>query len=157
MTDSFEFRDADVFWPGAEGPPGSRVFFLVGGSEGDMVFLKCEKQQVAALGEYLRALLEDLSPEVEPTKELGDVTPLPFSWTVGSIGVAYDAPREKIVVVLEELTEEDTPATARFSFSFSMAAAFAGYALELVEQGRPSCPFCGGPIDPDGHNCPRMN
>lgn len=157
MTDSFEFPDAQVFWPGVEGPPGERIFFLVGGSNGDMAFLKCEKQQVAALGEYLRALLEDLSPEVEPADDHGEVTPLPFHWTVGSIGVAYDAPRQRIVVVLEENTEEDAAATARFTFSFAQAAAFAKQALDLVSRGRPDCAFCGGPIDPEGHTCPRMN
>lgn len=158
MADSFEFPEAEMFWPGVEGPPGQRVFFLAGGSNGDMVFLRCEKQQVAALGEYLRALLEDLSPDVEPDKDYGDVTPLPFQWTVGSIGVAYDAPRQRIVVVLEEFTEEDeSAATARFAFSFGQAAAFAEHALELVTKGRPNCTFCGGPIDPEGHECPRMN
>ena len=159
MGDSYEFPDAQVFWPGAEGDPGTRVFFLAGGSNGDMVFLKCEKQQVAALGEYLRALLEDLAPEVEPGEDHGDVTPLPFRWTVGSIGVAYDAPHRRIVVVLEEHTDDDDddPATARFTFSFAQAAAFAEHAAELVSKGRPNCSFCGGPIDPEGHVCPRMN
>jgi uncharacterized repeat protein (TIGR03847 family) len=157
MAESFEFSEAEVFWPGAEGPPGQRVFFLVGGSSGELVFLRCEKQQVAALGEYLRALLEDLSPKVEPADSHGDLTPLPFQWAVGSIGVAYDKPNDRIVVVLEELTEDEKPATARFTFSCAQAAAFADYALDLVTQGRPDCPFCGGPIDTDGHACPRMN
>ncbi|MGH9262495.1 MAG: DUF3090 family protein [Acidimicrobiales bacterium] len=26
-----------------------------------------------------------------------------------------------------------------------------------MSQGRPDCGFCGLPIDPDGHACPRMN
>jgi hypothetical protein len=30
----------------------------------------------------------------------------------------------------------------------AMARAFAG---------RASCPFCGGPMDPEGHLCPRAN
>jgi uncharacterized repeat protein (TIGR03847 family) len=156
-AESFDFSEAEVFWPGAEGHPGHRVFFLVGGSNDELVYLRCEKQQVAALGEYLRALLDDLAPSVTPADGHGSVTPLPFNWTVGSIGVAYDKPRDRIVVVLEELTEEDKPATARFTFTCAQAAAFAGYALELVAQGRPDCRFCGQPMDPDGHVCPRMN
>jgi len=157
MTDSFDFPDAEVFWPGAEGAPGQRVFFLVGGSHGELVFLRCEKQQVAALGEYLRALLDDLSPAVEPAEGHGDLTPLPFRWTVGSIGVAYDEPEKRIVVVLEELTDDEKPATARFAFTTAQAAAFASYALDLVSRGRPDCQFCGRPVDPEGHACPRMN
>jgi len=142
--DSFEFPKAEVFWPGAEGAPGERVFFLVGGSGGELAFLRCEKQQVAALGEYLRALH-------------GDLMPLPFKWTIGAIGVAYDEPEDRIVVVLEELTDEDKPATARFSFSCEQAAAFAEYALALVGRGRPDCQFCGRPAGDEGHVCPRMN
>lgn len=157
VGESFEFPDAQVFWTGAEGPPGKRVFFLAGGTDGEMVYLRCEKQQVAALAEYLRALLEDLSPATEAGKDLGEVIPLPYQWTVGSIGVAYDADGERIVVVLEESTEDDDPATARFTFSFAQAAAFADYALELVGRGRPNCTFCGDSIDPEGHACPRMN
>src|ERR687891_397713 len=132
MSESYDFPKAEIFWPGAEGPPGKRVFFLAGGSDGEAVYLRCEKQQVAALGEYLLALLEDLSPDVEP--------------------------EERIVVVLEELSAEGgKPATARFCFTLAQAAAFARFALDLVAQGRPDCGFCGQPIDAEGHVCPRMN
>jgi uncharacterized repeat protein (TIGR03847 family) len=86
------------------------------------------------------------------------VTPLPFAWDVGSIGVKYDEPDGRIVVVLEELAgEDDKPATARFCFTLPQAAAFARFALDLVSKGRPDCGFCGLPIDPDRHACPRMN
>jgi hypothetical protein len=27
----------------------------------------------------------------------------------------------------------------------------------LVSAGRPACPFCGQPLDPTGHFCPRDN
>jgi uncharacterized repeat protein (TIGR03847 family) len=37
------------------------------------------------------------------------------------------------------------------------ARAFARRAVALVASGRPSCPFCGRPIDADGHICPRAN
>ena len=157
MAESFDFPEAQIFWTGAEGTPGERVFFLAGGANGRLVYLRCEKQQVAALGEYLRALLEDLSPGIEPDEDHGNITPLPFEWTVGSIGVAYDEASKRIVVVLEENTEEADPATARFTFSLSKAAAFADQALELVSKGRPTCAFCGGPMDAEGHACPRMN
>ena len=91
----------------------------------------------------------------------GTVTPLPFEgWDVGSIGVTYDEPEERIVVVLEELTGEDeTPASAllvRFTLAQARRRSPASR-FELVAQGRPNCRFCGQPIDPDGHACPRMN
>ncbi len=38
-----------------------------------------------------------------------------------------------------------------------VARAFSKRALQVVSAGRPPCPFCGGPLDPEGHLCPRAN
>jgi uncharacterized repeat protein (TIGR03847 family) len=45
----------------------------------------------------------------------------------------------------------------RVELTRGQALAFAGRAAELMASGRPSCRFCGLPIDPEGHPCPRMN
>ena len=45
----------------------------------------------------------------------------------------------------------------RVELSRGQALAFATRAVELVAAGRPTCRFCGLPMDPDGHPCPRMN
>jgi uncharacterized repeat protein (TIGR03847 family) len=37
------------------------------------------------------------------------------------------------------------------------ARAFVRRALSVVSAGRAPCQFCGNPIDPDGHLCPRAN
>lgn len=37
------------------------------------------------------------------------------------------------------------------------ARAFARRAQSVVSAGRPPCQFCGGPLDPEGHLCPRAN
>ena len=37
------------------------------------------------------------------------------------------------------------------------ARAFARRAQAVVAAGRPPCPFCGGPLEPSGHICPRAN
>jgi uncharacterized repeat protein (TIGR03847 family) len=37
------------------------------------------------------------------------------------------------------------------------ARAFVRRAMSVVSAGRPPCQFCGNPIDPDGHLCPRAN
>jgi len=29
--------------------------------------------------------------------------------------------------------------------------------VEVCAAGRPICPLCGGPMDPDGHTCVRSN
>src|SRR5436853_423551 len=38
-----------------------------------------------------------------------------------------------------------------------LARVFATRAGSVVQAGRPSCQFCGGPVDPAGHLCPRSN
>jgi uncharacterized repeat protein (TIGR03847 family) len=35
--------------------------------------------------------------------------------------------------------------------------AFARRAVRAVAGGRPPCPMCGQPLDPQGHLCPRRN
>jgi uncharacterized repeat protein (TIGR03847 family) len=30
-------------------------------------------------------------------------------------------------------------------------------ATRLVNAGRPPCPWCGNPLDPEGHTCPKTN
>ena len=41
--------------------------------------------------------------------------------------------------------------------SAAAARSFVQRASQVLDAGRPSCPFCGNPIDPDGHLCVRAN
>jgi uncharacterized repeat protein (TIGR03847 family) len=52
---------------------------------------------------------------------------------------------------------EPEPAMARFRITRAQAAAFVERAAELMKGGRPTCPVCSRPIDPEGHVCPRAN
>jgi uncharacterized repeat protein (TIGR03847 family) len=177
MSDSFPLGDVDGFTAGAVGRPGQRVFYLQARTPAGPVTVKCEKQQVAALGEYLRELLEDLpAPADRPHGEALELRePLVPVWIAGSMAVAYDHEVDRIVVVVREVQaradddEDDDPgdeddddgeddgALLRVHLDRGQALAFAERAATLVAAGRPSCRFCGRPIDPDGHPCPRMN
>jgi len=170
MAESFDIDDPIVFTAGTVGEPGHRVFFLQAQGNGAVVTLKCEKQQVGALADYLEGLLADLpTPDVErvPTL-LGLVEPVVAEFVVGTLAVAWDEDADRMVLVAEELLVEDEdddlpgglavePARARFRLTREQVAAFVNHARDLVAGGRPPCPFCGGPIDPEGHACPRMN
>jgi uncharacterized repeat protein (TIGR03847 family) len=46
---------------------------------------------------------------------------------------------------------------ARFRITRAQAAAFVERAQELMKAGRPTCPVCSRPMDPEGHVCPRAN
>ena len=158
---SYDLPAPDVFTAGTVGDPGQRVFYFQARDGDTLVTLRCEKQQVAALAEYFDGLLNDLEPTPYgiAAGDLRLTEPFEEGWTVGPIGVAYDEPDDRIVVVLEELMEEedDEGASVKVRLTRAQVSAFVGHARALVAAGRPPCRFCGLPLDPDGHMCPRMN
>lgn len=162
MSASFDLDAPDHFTTGAVGQPGQRVFYLQGRQARKTVTLKCEKEQVAALGEYLAGLLAQLSSTGAPaTKEVDLLEPIEAAWAVGSIGVGYDRAADRIIVEATELLDEEEreaeAATARFRINRGQATAFVERARALIKGGRPSCPMCGQAVDPGGHFCPRAN
>jgi uncharacterized repeat protein (TIGR03847 family) len=162
LSESFDLPDPDRFTAGTVGEPGHRVFYLQAGSATATVTLLLEKTQVGALAEYLADMLADLptAPDHERPgpEDMALREPVDHAWVVGSIGVAYDEDDDRVMLVAEELGEEDADnATARLRLTRGQAAAFVDHARELVAAGRPPCPFCGRPLDPEGHVCPRSN
>jgi uncharacterized repeat protein (TIGR03847 family) len=164
VSDSFAF-EPDRFTTGTVGPAGERVFYLQASHDAEVVTLRLEKQQVAALAEYLAGIMADLPP-TESEQPVGSLSePVDERWTIGSLGVAYDETNDRILIVAEELVaiDEETgepeiePASARFQLRRGQVVAFIEHAVEVVLSGRPLCPVCGRPMDPDGHVCPRSN
>ena len=49
------------------------------------------------------------------------------------------------------------PDFLRVRLSTEATAAFIERSLRVVAAGRPPCPICGRPLDPQGHLCPRKN
>jgi uncharacterized repeat protein (TIGR03847 family) len=107
VSDSFDFETPDLFTAGTIGPPGQRVFYLQAREGETLVTLKCEKDQVRVLGEYLARLLERLAtPAAAAAGDLALVEPVTPAWVVGSIGVGYDEGADRVVLVIEEIREE---------------------------------------------------
>lgn len=158
MSASFELPAVDHFTAGAIGPPGERVFYLQVRHGGRVVTLRLEKTQVAALCRYFEEMLSDLPP-VEPSPAAMDLLePVEPEWIIGSLGVTYDEDDDAVLVVAEELVEEgDEPAEARLRATRAQVAAFIRHGTALVAAGRPPCPLCGGPLEPEGHMCVRLN
>ena len=162
MSDSFSFDSAEIFTVGTLGPKGQRVFYLQCRSESELVSLKLEKQQVAALAEYLDRVLDELPEAIvgEPPTDLDLREPVVEAWTVGALGVAYDGDDDRVVVLAEELTEDDDAlvASARFSVTREQVLALVERARDLVAAGRPPCPYCARPLEPaNGDWCPCYN
>jgi uncharacterized repeat protein (TIGR03847 family) len=171
MTDSIELPAPDHFTAGTVGPPGQRVFFLQAHDDGMLVSLKCEKQQVGALADYMAGMLADLpEPESAKVAEAELLDPVDPLWTVGSLAVAWDNDADRFLLVVEELVaaddENETPSeddvesersSVRLRLTREQVASFILTARGLLAAGRPPCPICGFPIDPGGHACPRSN
>lgn len=167
MGESWEFDTPEVFTAGTVGSPGDRTFLLQVRDRGTIATVKLEKQQVQALAEVLKGLVEDLPvPDALPP-DRSSFEALAPSWVVASIGVGYDRQHDRVLVVIEELVVgsdpdtsaagDDAPddtevATARVLLTRAQVHAFVIRAEELVAGGRPPCPVCGRPLDP-GRPC----
>jgi uncharacterized repeat protein (TIGR03847 family) len=159
MSSSFELSDVDHLVTGAIGPPGQRIFYLQARRGAQVVSLRLEKTQVAALVAYLAGMLADMPPPGDiPSAGTELIEPVVAEWVVGSLGVSYDEDADRVVIVAEELVEEGEPAArARFTATREQVAALSVRGAEAVAAGRPPCPLCGQPLDPEGHTCPRLN
>jgi uncharacterized repeat protein (TIGR03847 family) len=162
MSSSFEMPELDVLTAGTIGPPGQRVFFIQARRGTEVVSLRLEKQQVAAMADYLAGMLEELAPPEPSTRpsaaDLELTDPVVAEWVVGALAVAYDSESDRLVIVAEELVEEGQDgADARLRATRGQVAAFIDRARELVAAGRPPCEWCGLPLDPEGHMCPKTN
>jgi uncharacterized repeat protein (TIGR03847 family) len=170
MGASFFFGDLDCFLPVAVGQPGQRVFFLQVGAEGRAVLLKLEKQQVLALAEHLRRLLVGLTEPTRVDVERARIEPTgeaDLAWIVGALGAAYDPDDDRVLLVVEEFVETDDDGEPVLDddgqgmmsgrITRAQAKAFVADSDQLASAGRPNCPWCARPVDPDGHACARMN
>jgi uncharacterized repeat protein (TIGR03847 family) len=168
VSERFDFQEVQAFASGTLGRPGQRTFFLQARGNGLIASLKCEKQQVEGLAHYLDRLLEDLPTpdDVVHPSQLELAEPILASWTLGSIGVAYDGDHDRVVLFFEEVVtadEEGNPViddeqgTLRVRLTRGQARSFCDVSTTIVSAGRPPCRFCGLPLDPRGHPCFRMN
>jgi len=166
MAESHDFEAVDRFTAGTLGEPGARTFLFQAQAGPLVVTVKCEKQQVAALAEYLQGVLADLPAVeggVEAEVDLALAPPYEPDWVAGTLSVAYDDVADRIVILVEEVGEvdeedllDDDRASLRVRLTRAQVTALVDHAVELVEGGRPPCPVCGHPMGPD-HACPRTN
>jgi len=183
----FDYDPPERFVAGTVGQPGSRTFFLQARTGSRLTSVALEKQQMSVLAERVDELLDEvvrrsggaapvpaLTPADAEDNEPLDI-PIEEEFRVGAMSLAWDAEAERVVI---ECFAEGTPiedeedessstasdpegepdgAVLRVSISGATARAFAKRALAVVAAGRPPCPFCSGPLDPEGHICPRSN
>ena len=178
-----DYDPPDRFVAGTVGQPGSRTFFLQARIGTRVTSVALEKAQVSVLAERVDELLDEVLRRTggsAPVPALATVdsednhpldTPVDEEFRVGTMSLAWDGESQRVVIECfaegaaseeaerEGEAEEDGEVgpVLRVSLSGGAARAFAKRAIAVVAAGRPPCPFCAGPLDPEGHICPRAN
>jgi uncharacterized repeat protein (TIGR03847 family) len=171
------FRQPERFVAGTVGEPGDRSFYLQAIEDARTISVLLEKQQVSVLADRISALLQEVArrfgdevPEGAAGSDLDPLAvPLEEEFRVGTMGLGWDADSRSIVVELLAVTDEEVdesvvlddteegPDALRVFLSPVQARAFADRAERVVSAGRPPCPLCAEPLDPEGHVCVRLN
>ncbi|MCL5027275.1 MAG: DUF3090 domain-containing protein [Chloroflexi bacterium] len=168
--EEIDFRPITHITVDAIGQPGNRVFYVQGWQGERNITLIVEKVQIQLLAvglEKFLAEIQEKSPALPPApadyveEEMHIGLPVDPLFRVGELGLGYDTDQDLVILIARELLEEDAdPQQARevrFWCTRSQMRAMCRWGLELVSRGRPNCPQCGEPMDPEGHFCPRKN
>lgn len=151
---------------GTVGPPGERVFFVQVQGDSRAAAVSMEKFHVTTLADRINDVLDRVAGSAASEAAASLVadndpldTPIEEDFRVSTVRLLWDADRGTVVVELFDEDPDDTEDVQgiRIWLSPHYARAFARRALAVAAAGRPPCPFCGGPLDPAGHICPRSN
>jgi uncharacterized repeat protein (TIGR03847 family) len=133
-----------------------------------------EKLQILSLAEGVEQFLSEVrekypdldEPSADYTEEKMRIQPpVDPLFRIGDLGLGYDANADLVVLVAREMTAEEAegdqeaePASVvRLWCTRSQIRALARWGVEVASRGRPLCPQCGQPIEPEGHFCPKKN
>src|SRR5215217_8839154 len=163
------FDPPERFITGTVGPPGQRTFFLQARSGSRMTSVSLEKQQVAALSERIDQLLDEVMTSDSTESVIPAVAPLGLEdsepleqpiqeeFRAGTMTLSWDPDDERVVIEVfpyteaavvspEQLDEEEEFEEPEEVFLIRIdagsARAFVKRAEQVLEAGRPTCPFC---------------
>ena len=156
----------------AIGQPGARVFYIQGWRKTDPqpVTIIIEKLQLQSLVLGVDQMLAELAKqkpelavpaaEYDPDK-MRITPPVDPLFRAGEMGLGYDADRDMIVIMVREVVMEgadpEEPSEVRFWCTRLQTRRLADWSREVIDRGRPICPQCGQPMEPEGHFCPKKN
>ena len=154
----------------AIGQPGQRVFYIHAWQDQRNVTVIIEKAQLQSLAVGIEQFLAQITKENPGLDEAsGDYIedkmhihpPVEPLFRVGEIGLGYEKTRDLVVLFMKELLlEGDDPESAavvRFWATRSQVRMMARWGADVIQRGRPMCPQCGQPMEPEGHFCPKKN
>jgi uncharacterized repeat protein (TIGR03847 family) len=128
-------------------------------------------------GAELPAALTTAGPVIEDAPDSAAMAleePIDPRWRAGRLSIGFDQERELFLLEveefqpdLEELDVDDPrsilpepgsePESIRIWASPDQMLALSRHGAAVAARGRPTCQFCGNPIDAEGHACPAMN
>lgn len=154
----------------AIGQPGKRVFYIQGWQGERTVTLIVEKIQIQSLAVGLEQFLAEINekypdlPEASADfveEQMRINPPVDPLFRVGELGLGYDTEDDLVVLITRELVPEGDDAedasVVRFWCKRAQIRAMCHWGMEVASRGRPTCPQCGQPMDPEGHFCPKKN
>lgn len=160
----------ESFIVGTIGQPGEREFYLQTKFHGGIHSFATEKSQVVALADRIALLIGELKAADYRFENIINVNlevPLIPEFQVGVIGIVWLPDTEQVLLDLQELTDseindlipesDEGPLLFKLYLSADIANNFVSMARRVVSAGRLPCPFCGLPINKEGHLCPRAN
>jgi uncharacterized repeat protein (TIGR03847 family) len=159
----------ESFIVGTIGQPGEREFYLQAKFHRGIHSFAIDKGQVSALADRMAMLIGELKAadyRFENVIAVPLEVPLIPEFQIGVIGIVWLGESEQVSLDIQEITDgendlvpedEAGPALFRLMMSPDIANAFVNQARKVVSAGRAPCPFCGLPINREGHLCPRAN
>lgn len=170
----YNLDTVDRFVLGTVGQPGERAFYLQIRKAGQNFTFALEKGQAQALTERFVEILKDARAtqggSVKDSEPLETPIDSEFSLGVMSITWQFDSQLirfegqaltgEDSEVVFDEIVSDDSPdapAIVRITLTPTQVRSFISRSMSVIKAGRQPCMFCGGPINIDGHICPRAN
>ncbi len=154
----------------AIGPPGKRVFYIQAWQGDRTLSFIVEKIQIQSLSVGYEQFLVELHKRYPHLPEAsGDYKeeamhiypPVDPLFRVGEMGLGYDESRDRVVLMVREVVSEEGESpearVVRLWCTRGQLRAMCRWGIEVASRGRPICPQCGEPIDPEGHFCPKRN
>jgi uncharacterized repeat protein (TIGR03847 family) len=169
MSRARKLDPVESFIVGTIGQPGEREFYLQAKFQGAIHSFAIDKSQVSALADRMAMLIGELKAadyRFENVIAVNLEVPLIPEFQIGVIGIVWLGESEQVALDIQEILEgdndlipedEEGPGLFRLMMSPDIANAFVKLARKVVSAGRLPCPFCGLPLNKDGHLCPRAN
>jgi len=172
MTEENEinFGPVDHITTDAVGKPGERTFYIQATFQDQTITLLIEKIQIQTLSVGVEQFLTEVKTHfpdlIESSADYDEEKmrihpPVDPLFRAGELGISYESAHDHIILVVHEIiqdeNEEKKGQVINVICTRSQLRAMCHWGLDIAARGRPICPQCGEPMDPEGHFCPKKN